>query len=483
MSSADVSTTGAPKGPWHRSLTVLLTVLVMADLVAALESIMIYSAFKAIIQQTGDPVGAGWLISAYFVVAGPAAVVGGRLGDMYGRKRVLIAVLIAVMCGSLVSWLSPNMLGMILGRGLQGVSGAIIPLCVAILRETAPEKRFSFGLGVILSAHALGTMLGLLAGGFIVDHLHWRMVFLAAAGAAAVGLTGVILFAPQSTGSRQKLDWLGLGIAPSVALLLFAISSINNPKISGLSVVLIVLVSLAMLAVWAWHELRQANPLVDLRALKNRNIAVANLTALIVSMGPSQISLYFSLLIQQPAWTGIGFGKSASASGAYKAPSTIISALLGPGAGYSAGRWGARTVLLYGAISQSIGWTVICLYHNNFWLFMGVLLLCSSGSMVTNVGITGIVTLSAKKSHSGEALGLLQVSKSIGNALGAQLVGLLLSLSLIKSASGKETFPDATAHTWTLVMISACSIAAVGLALACRRTAPSDGAVAAPVSH
>jgi MFS family permease len=469
MTSATDQSISAGKLPWHRSLAVLLAVLVVADLVAALESSMIYSAFKAIIQETHDPIGAGWLVSAYFVVAGPAAVVAGRLADMYGRKRVLLWVMLVVMSGSILSALSANMAGVIIGRGLQGVSGAIIPLCISILRDTTTPQKFSVGMGVLLSAHAIGTMLGVLVGGIIVDAHHWRSVFVAAAVAAGIGLLGIWMFAPSSRGAPQKLDWLGLGVAPIVATLLFAISSFNKPTVSGAQIAALFVGALVLLAVWVWHELRQEHPLVDLRALKGRNMAAANLAAFFLGVAPSQVTLYFSLLVQQPTWTGTGFGRSASVSGLYTAPAAIFSALMAPLAGWGMGRWGSKSVTILGAVVLTIGWTTVVLYSHSLGLVIAVTLLCAGGGAIANVGITGMVTFAARHEKTGESLGLMVICRSIGSALGAQLIALLLSLSQVKSADGKESFPDASAHTATLVLFCVCGMAIIAFGFAARR--------------
>lgn len=456
---------------WQHILPVFLTALVIADVVSAIEQSMMFSAFKAIIEDTGDPIGAGWLVSAYYVVAGPAAVVAGRLGDMYGRKLVLLAVLLIVLAGSVLSGLSSDMIGIIVGRGMQGVSGAIIPLCVGIYRENAPTEKLGLGLGILLSAHAIGTLLGLLIGGAVVDLHHWRYIFIVAAGFALFALLAVLLFAPStSRRAPQRMDWLGLTVAPIIASLLYGVSSLNSPLLSITQALGIIAVSLALLMVWGWHELRHDQPLVDLRAFKNRNVLLANITSVITSIGPSQVSLYFTLLLQQPRWTGVGFGQSASMAGVWKSPINIFSASLGPIAGHMTTKFGPQWVLLVGAALQTVGWILVLFVNQNFWPFLVITFICSSGSAITNVGIVGTVTMATPKEKTGEALGAVAVTRSFGNALGSQVIALLLSLSVVTGAQGKS-FPSPTAHLYVLLFIAAFAVLTLLVALAFRRPA------------
>lgn len=445
---------------WRQALPVLLTALVIADVVSAIEQSMIYSAFKTIIEDTGDPIGAGWLVSAYYVIAGPAAVVAGRLGDMFGRKTVLLVVLLTVFAGSVISSLSQDLVGIIIGRGLQGVSSATLPLCVAIYRENAPPAKLGLGLGILLSAHSVGTLLGMLIGGAVVDLYHWRSVFVVAAFFALFASIAVQLFTPSSCRrASEGLDWLGLGIAPALICLLFGISSLNSPTLSIAQAVWILVAGALLTGLWVTHELRRQRPIVDLRAFKAPGILQANLIALLTSLGPNHIALYFVLVLQQPSWTGAGFGISAALAGLWVAPSTIVSSAVAPLAGYFSTKIGARKVLFAGALVQTIGWSLALLFRADFWPFVTTMFLCSAGAMITHVGVIGTVTLATAEAHTGEALGAVTVTRSFGGAIGSQLIALLLSLSVITSAQHSGTsFPDQTAHLFTMAAILLCAL-------------------------
>lgn len=489
VKKADAEAADQVVHPWTRFLIILLVILVMADVVSALESSMIFAAFKSIIEETGDPAGAGWLVSSFFIIAGPASLVASRLGDLYGRKQTLIGVLLGVLAGSLISAFSGNLTGIVIGRGLQGLSGAIMPLCVGIYRTNAPRDKLGVGLGVLLSAHAIGTLVGLLVGGVIVDHADWRFVFRASAGAAILALTCVAIWAPN-TGDRSKepLDWLGYGLVPPMAAMLYVVSTIGKGDMSGAEMAAITILSLMALAIWARHELRHASPLVDLQVLRQRSIAISNLIGFIVSIGPSQIGLYFALTLQQPSWTGIGFGLSASVAGLIKAPTSLVSALIGPWTGHAVDRLGPKIVLIVGAVIQLLGWLIVLVGHVSLYTFVPALFLCSGGAMILNVGLTSVVTLGAVREKTSEAVGMLIVSKSIGSAIGSQVMGVLLGLSVVIGTDGKTSFPSPAAHIAVIAMLIVTSALALVLAFQFRRrlaagAAPVGLAEAGAVAH
>jgi MFS family permease len=152
-----------------KNLIGLLAILMFAELTCAFETSMVVAGMGAWVRTSGEPVTAGWIVTGYMLVAASGAALCGRLGDLYGRKRVLIPVLACCATGSAVSAFGPTIGWIIAGRALQGASGAIIPLVYALVREHFPRRYVPSCIGAIVATAAAGAAIGLLAGGIISD--------------------------------------------------------------------------------------------------------------------------------------------------------------------------------------------------------------------------------------------------------------------------------------------------------------------------
>src|SRR5437762_12314819 len=180
-------------GPMKR----ILFALVLAEVVSATEATMIYGALRVLTRDLGDPVAVGWSITAFLLVAAGSAAVGARTGDQDGRRRALLVSLVLAGCGSVLSALSDGPFGVIAGRAIQGMAGAILPLCFGLVRQHMPAERVPFGVGVVAAAAFVSGGLGIVAGGVIVDHLSWAWIFIAGAGTAVVAWPAVRWLVPR----------------------------------------------------------------------------------------------------------------------------------------------------------------------------------------------------------------------------------------------------------------------------------------------
>ncbi|MET0374265.1 MAG: MFS transporter, partial [Rhizorhabdus sp.] len=209
----------------------LIFALWVAEITGSFETAMIYAALKALIADFKDPVLVGWLVTTYLLIGAGAAAMAGRLGDIYGRRRVLMILLAVGVIGSLMSAFSINYAMLLAGRALQGLTGAILPLTIGLVRENMPKERVPMGIGLMISGASAGTAAGLVIGGLIVDSLSWHGVFMASAAFAAVSFILTFALVPQSTPKSRDapLDWLGgILFVPATLSLLLAIS--NGPK-------------------------------------------------------------------------------------------------------------------------------------------------------------------------------------------------------------------------------------------------------------
>src|SRR4051794_19822704 len=197
------------EGRQHYGVT--LAVLATAALAYAVSQTMVAPALPAIqedLHTTTTEV--TWVLTIYLLTASIATPVLGRLGDMFGKERVLVAVLIGFAVGSLVCALSHSIGVLVTGRAIQGCAGAVFPLAFGIIRDEFPRERVAQGIGLISATFGIGGGVGLVAAGLIVDHLDYEWIFWFALIVTVIAIVCTVLFVPESPIKvPSKIDWVG----------------------------------------------------------------------------------------------------------------------------------------------------------------------------------------------------------------------------------------------------------------------------------
>ena len=464
-----------------RAARLLLLALVLAEIVSATEATMIYGALRVLTRDLGSPVLVGWSITAFLLVAAGAAAVGARLGDLYGRRRVLLASLLLAGSGSVLSALSGDATGVIAGRAIQGMAGAILPLCFGLVRQHMPAAQVPFGIGVVAAAAFVSGGLGFVAGGAIVDHLHWSWIFVVGAGTAAVAWPAVRACVPPdpATTVREPVDIAGvLLLLPAITALLLAPTQAKAWGWGDARVWALVAGGLVLLAVWVRHELRVSAPLIDVRLLGRRQLALANLGMVLLALGPLQSGLLLSTLLQQPTWTGAGLGLSATVSGLVQAPPMVLAVLIGPGCGALAARRGARAPALLACALLLLGWA-------GLWLAHGSLPWVAAMALVSGIGLAAIfaaapmlIVEASPAQRTSETTGVSSVLRHLFNAIGSQVVALTLaSATITDAAQGPGRYAAPQALTLALAVVSVLALAACVVTACLPRRASAAAAV------
>jgi MFS family permease len=187
------------------SYLAIVGALLIAEIAAIFETSMIYVALPTLIREFGDPVTAGWLVTSHGLIGTSAALMAGRLGDIYGRKRILLVMLALAVAGSLLSAVTSNFALVLVGRSLQGLSAALIPLSIGIIRESLSKDRVPVAIGLMTTGAGMGTALGLVLGGWIVDTFHWQTLFGVSAVLLAVSWVVIKVLIPASSGDADRL--------------------------------------------------------------------------------------------------------------------------------------------------------------------------------------------------------------------------------------------------------------------------------------
>lgn len=454
-----------------RNLPFLIAALWVAEVTGSFETAMILAALKKLIEDFGNPAMVGWLITGYLIVGAAIAAVVGRLGDLFGRRRVLIVVLAIGAIGSLISALSTNFPVLLVGRLMQGVTGAILPLCIGLVHENMPKDRAPMAIGLMISGASIGTAAGLVVGGMIVDQFSWHGIFFTSAGLCLTAALATLAFVPVSIRrpSIQAVDWMsGLAFAPGVALVLVYFSmgkswGWGNPMSLGA-----LALGVALVAWWVRRSLASANPLIAIRSFADRTIAVGGAVTALVSMSTLQITVFFSLLLQAPAWTVAGLGLTATMAGLAKLPSNLSSTFAGPLGGWLAGRGGGRIALVVGGLITTAGWLLwFVLEIDSFALAVAQLIVISFGAtMLFSVAPTVIAQASPPERIS-EISGMLTVIRQLFLGIGAQMVTTLLAVDVVRR--GDEIYPSPFAYDLTVTVIVGICLVAILVAFALPR--------------
>lgn len=463
----------------------LLAVLVIAEIITSFEVSMIYAALPTIAREFADPVGAGWLITAYLLVGSVSAGLSSRLGDLFGRRRMVLAMLACSAAGSLVSALSTELVGLIAGRALQGMSAALLPLAIGIVREHLPPARVPVAIGWLAAMATFSAGAGLLLGGFLVDTAGWRTMFWFGAAHGVVAIVLVAAFVPASTkqAMTQALDWLG-GVlyAPAVALLLWALSRLKAHGLSNPTTLLAFGAGVLLLAVWLRWEWRHPAPMIDVRRVARRDVGLPMAVMFLFGLGAAQLMLVLMSLAQQPAWTGVGLGLSATVAGLVKLPSNFMGLFGAPWGGHLAARHGARSAATLGSLLIVAGWCGLTIWHGAVWVLVMWAMVTSLGGAMMMSAVPNLLVEVVPAERTSEFVGLSQVVRTLGTAIGTQVASVLMATQLVRSdATPPAVFPASGAYLLTMVSITAvaaaCALTAWTLP---RRAAPL--APAAPVA-
>ena len=415
-----------------------------------------------------------WIVTAYALTFAALLITGGKLGDMFGRRKMFIVGLVVFTLASLACGLAPSAGFLIGARAVQGIGAALMnPATLSIITATFPPKERGQAIGIWAGVSALALAIGPLLGGLIVDNINWHWIFYVNVPVGVVGIVVSYFFIRESrdTSHEQSIDLPGLVTSGGALLALsYALIEGNNhgwtsPEILGLFVGAAVL-----LAVFIQLELRQRLPMLDLSLFKIGSFVGANLVAMLVSLGMFGVFFYISLYVQNI------LGYSPTKAGAIFLPMTVLIILVAPIAGKLSDRVGSRWLM--GAGMGILGVSLL-LYqriglHTGFWSLLPQLLLGGVGMALTMSPMTSAAMGSVPIDKAGVGSGVLNSFRQVGGSLGIALMGaILLSYqhpTRLKQVAAQQ-FVDGL-HA-ALLVSAVIAFAAAAVAIVLVRTKPA----------
>lgn len=446
-------------------------VLMLNGVVAAAGLTVIYLMLATLYRQHAGSTGVGWAVTSYLLVSAICAALCGRLGDLLGRRFMILVMLCIAATGSLVSALVPTLAGVVAGCALQGTSGALMPLSIGLARESMPLQRVPVALGILSCSAMFGAGVTYLLGGLVVEHYGASGGFVLKIALAALAFAAVVLMAPRPSGppsSLKGVDLLrGVLFAPALALGLICLELRRTWGWGDARIVGGCLAAALLMAYWVRHQAAQARPLIDVRMLARPRIALTNLAMIFMSLGAIQLGQTLSLLLQQPASTGVGFGMSPSAMGWVLLPLNALSVVAGPLSGFCGQRIGMQRVAALGAFACLAAWLLLVPWHASFLQVMTAAAICTVGYAVLTPALYNLIAEASPVERASEAAGVSAVCQGASMAVGSQLIfGFLAGDTVHDAAQAAATYPSETAFVHAFTYVAAMSLACLLVLLA-----------------
>jgi EmrB/QacA subfamily drug resistance transporter len=404
-----------------------------------------------------------WVITAYLLSASVLTPILGRLGDMVGKRRVLIGVLVALGAGTLLAALAPNLVVLIVARALQGAAGAILPLSIGIVRDELPREKVGVTVGLLSAIFGVGAGVGIVAAGPIVEHLSWHWLFWLPLVLVAVALLGAVFGMKESpVRTPGRLDVLGAAIlSVSLVSLLLAISKGQAWGWGDTKTVSLLALGVVALIGFVVVELRVREPLIDMRLMKVRGVWATDLVALILGFAMFGTFLLVPTLLQLPAATGYGFGKTVSQAGLFLLPTVLMMIVFGPLAGLLDRRFGPKVPMFLGTVAVVVAFVLPALAHGAIWQVLLSGVLTGAGIGLAFAAMSNAIIESVPAAQTGEASSVNTIARTIGSSIGTAVVA-----AVITSHTTARGLPTNDAFTYGFWVCAGVAILAVLASLA-----------------
>jgi EmrB/QacA subfamily drug resistance transporter len=416
---------------------VTLAILTLAGIAFALQQTMVIPALPTLQRDLHTTTTwVTWVLTVFLLVASVATPILGKLGDQYGKERLLVISLALFFIGSVGAAAAWNIWSLIAWRAVQGAGAAVFPLSYGIIRDEFPREKVGVAIGLVSAVFGIGGGFGIVLSGVIVDNVSWRWLFIVGAVAIGASLVLVQRFIPESPiKTPSRVDYLGATlmsgglIAMLVALTEGESWGWTSGRTLGLAAAAVVL-----LFAWGVAELQVDDPMVDMRMLARREILFTNLTALISGFAmfgtfvlvPNFVEVPHGLSASVRHAVDYGFDASATKAGLYLLPSSITLLFAGPLAGLIGRRIGFKWPLAAGMLLVSISAASLAGWHDKPWQILASMPVLGIGVGFAFAAMATLITEAVRPTETGVATGMNTVMRTVGGVIGGQVGAALL---------------------------------------------------------
>jgi MFS family permease len=384
--------------------------------------------------------GASWLLTAYLLSAAIATPILGRVGDMVGKEKIIVAVLIALTVGSLISALATTLPVMLAGRVIQGAGGAVFPLAFGIIRDEFPAERVAGAIGVMSAILGAGAGAGIVLAGPILVHLNYHWLFWIPMIMSAAATIATFVFVPESpVRAPGRINWLGAGLMSAWLVTgLLAISYAPTWGWGNASVIGLLVATAVLIVLWAVSENRSDSPLVDMKMMRIPAVWSTNLAALLFGFGMFAMFITLPQFTETPVRVGYGFGASVTQSGLYLAPFAVAMVIVAPMTGRLSRAVGSKMVLVAGSLFAASSYLLLVLIHGQQWSIYAASGLLGIGIALGFASMANLIIEAVPAEQTGVATGMNTNIRNIGAALGSGIATSLVVSGLLPDGFPKE---------------------------------------------
>ncbi|HEY8523613.1 MAG TPA: MDR family MFS transporter [Acidimicrobiales bacterium] len=440
----------APSRLTPKQIVICFSGLMLGMLLAAIDQTIVATALPTIVGDLGGLDHLAWVVTAYLLTETVSTPLWGKLGDLYGRKRLFQAAIVVFLAGSVLAGVSGDMLQLIVFRGIQGAgAGGLIVLAQAIIADIVSPRERGRYMGLFGAVFGAASVIGPLTGGFITDHLTWRWVFYVNVPLAAIALVVTSAVLPASPRrSQAKVDWLGITLLAS-AITCFVLLTTwggaeyawGSPVIVGLGVA-----SAVLTALFVAVERRAAEPALPLGLFRMRTFTIASVVGLIVGVGMYGAATYLPTLLQ------VANGVSASNSGLLLTP--LMLGLLGAStlSGQIITRTGRyRRFPIVGTALATLGMFLLSTLDTDSarWESSAYMAVLGIGLGFTMQVIILATQNETPAEYLGVATSTVTFFRTVGGSVGVAIFGALFSsrlTDLVGDAAGAGLTPEQITH-------------------------------------
>lgn len=406
---------------------------------------------------------ASWVITATLLAGAVSTPISGKLGDMFGKRLVLVINLGFMIVGSVVCASFSSLLPEIVGRSLQGAAVGAIPLGISIMRDELPPAKVGGAMAVMSATLGVGGAIGLPFAAVIAQNADWHMLFWTAAGLGIVCAVLVFVFVPESpVRTPAKFDFGGaLGLSIALLTLLVGITKGADWGWASVSILGLFAASLVSFLLWGFYELRQSAPLVDLRVSARPRVLFTNMASIAVGFALYGMSLTFPQLLMAPEATGYGFGLSMVVAGLAMAPTGLVMMLLSPVSARLSAKKGPKLTLALGSAVIGIGYLCAVLMMDSVWQIMLASVIVAGGVGLAYAAMPALIMGAVPITETAAANGLNSLMRSIGTSTSAAVMGVVLAHMTMQL--GPHVLPSREGFHTAFFIAMAGAVAAIAL--------------------
>jgi MFS family permease len=447
-----------------------------------------------------------WILSAYLISGAVATPIFGKLSDIYGRKKMVMIILVIYIVGIFSGGISPDITFLVISRVIQGIGISMFPIAFGIIRDQLPKDKLSVGVGIFSSMFAAGSVVGLGLGASIIENFGWRATFFSMV-PVAIGLWFVIrkfihdspiLTSPvandgfgkreeetatttnysnnnvaeggnKGNSSSRNLDIKGtvtLAVTITSFLFIFSYSETDNFFDSPLIIILLCLgcVSLFLFIIL---ERKSESPLVSLDLLTNKTILSANIILVITFLIMFTLFQTIPVLVRSPQ--PLGFEGDATTAASIQLPFMVVFLLFAPSSGFIISKLGNIRPTILGSAISIIGLFSLFIFHSTEFLVSANLAIIAAGLSLTQVGGFNIVLETTPRQFSGISLGMTVLFNLVGGSIGPAFAGIYMQThqAMVKGVSG--SFPSSESYNLIFLSLALASLIPLVLAVFVRR--------------